>query len=994
MGLVVTDKKFFYENHNDSDFTANSSDYSSYLRATAGELVKAKIDFTLTNWVESTATNTFVIAQVSGTAHTCTHQNTSGGEAQGNNWSTFEEGYTFDIYDNSGGALVVTTGTVTNKINNVLYFTSSTVTTGTYTDATAKTKHEWNDFNFLYKLFGNDYKSPIDGSLQKTKAQLGATRTTLVTGDDLGSGAWQSGSWKIQFVSTPDSGYTQLFTFEHIFQVLPYYVSNGSASEATILDPINPLFKDGIINYDFKLECFIPTYEQSIFSNEFVLSGNTNWLNKSLPNKASDYSTTSIVYTDTVTSEVLTKITTENKVNCVVVITDGRATPKVTTADPITLKTSLLPPNPSANTTSLFNTVWVNENLRTTLDASTTSGTIITDFTAVRTSSSVITLDFDIEFSAAQKALILDGYDYLLSVVYEDSTMVFDESNKTQLIIDVNNYTVNPDTDSIVSETSTLYYKHFNDIGTGGTTDYDGTIEDGVVCVSTFDIEHSVYSPVLNSLAFIVEAYDTVNDTWFEIQRNDIGIDQTTFVTESSLYSAQQIEVDTTRGFDLKAANQFNLYKLETGTFSGTAQPYTLTYAFKVDWQNEISLPNADTVFYDNTLENNGLNLNTSNYSGANNYEVRFSREYKYTIGDVQTTKVIHSPNSDINDYDESDNSWTVAITTEDANAFNTELKLLDDQDTTVVATFSDTTTQTVTDTFEAVLLIKENNSNDVFEISTQRDVLSGGILKPITGTTASKSIVGGDYVVKANIDYTKLRNPNYSLSARLFKNAFYWTNFNGVDESIVLAYDSATRFQIGQTTSTGFWYKTTSTTFDIVISNKLTLANRGFNIFINNGKLGAAISSGGYMGKESTNLVNDGSWHHCFVTYTGSTTNVGWLLYIDGVLETMTDFGTSTLGAYAGTDRSDIGTYPGFGGSFLDGNLSSFGIFSTVVSPTDIATSYAQGRQYPDFASITGVEAMYILDQLNPVDEVGANNGTSSNMVAGKPPTGNFDCE
>jgi hypothetical protein len=647
MGLVVTSKKFWYENLNDSDFSANTSDWSSYLRTTVGEKVKVEIDFTLTNWITATTTNQFVIANVSGTDYTCTHENTGGGEYQGNNWGTFEEGYTFDIYDNSGASLVVTTGTVTRKENNVLYFSSSTVTTGTYTNADAKTKHEWNDFNFFYKLFGNDYKSPIDGSLQKTRAQLGATRTTLVTGEDLGSGAWQNGSWKIQFVSTPDSGYTQLFTFEHIFQVLPYYDSDSGASETTILNPINPLFKDGKINYDFKLECFIPTNEQSIFSNEFALSGDTTWFNKSLPNKVSPYSTTSIVYTDTVTSETLTKLTTENKVNCVVVLNDSSG--NVTTADPITLKHTFLPTDASADTTDLFDTVWVNENLRTTLDAVTTSGTIITDFTAVRTSASVITLDFDIEFTAGQKALLLDGYDYMLSVVYEDSTMVFDESNKTQLIIDVNNYTVNPDIDGVISETSTLYYKHQNDIGTGGTTDYDGTIEDGVVCVSTFEIEHATYSPVLNSLAFIVEAYDTVNDTWFEIQRNDIGIDQTTFVTSGS-YELQQIEVDTTRGFELKAGNQFNTYKIETGTLSGSTQPYTLTYSFKIDWQNEVSLLSADSVFYDSTLEHNGLNRNTSNYSGANNYEIRFSREYKYTIGEVQTTKVIHSPNSDIND--------------------------------------------------------------------------------------------------------------------------------------------------------------------------------------------------------------------------------------------------------------------------------------------------------------------------------------------------------
>ena len=990
MGLRVTDKKFYYENNNASDFATNTSDYTDYLKPCVGEYVKTTFDFELTNWIEVDTDNgyTFIITNISGTDYKV--EITGGG-----GWTDYKDGYTFDIYNNTGSVLVVTTGTVDYIDNNILYFSSSTVTVGTYTDATAKTKHLYTDFAFRFRLFGDDYKSQIDGSIHKYKGTIGDPQSlTLVELDALGSGAWQTGSFKIKYVSTPDSGYTQLFTFEHIFKVLPFFEA-GQIADITNVNIVD-LFLDGTIKYDFILKSWNKDNVSKKYVNEFSSIGDVTWYNSAQDSIPTSYSTTSIVYTDTVTSEVLTKITTEKKVNCVVVITDDGGAPFVA-SDPVTLKHSFLPENYTDSTTDLFDTIWMNEHLRTTLGASTTSGTIITDFTAVRTSATVLTLDFDIEFSAAQKLILQAGYNYLLSIFLEDSTLTSATTNRTNLIIDVNNYSVNTDVDGIVSESSSLYYKHHIDIGSGGTTDYDGTIEDGVVGVITFDLEHSVYAPILNSLSFLVIAYDTVNDTWFEVQRNDIGIAQNVFVTSGS-YELQQIEKDTTRGFSLKSGNQFNTVKIETGTLSGSSQPYTLTYAFKINWEDFEALVSANTVFYNAALPNNGLNKNTSNYSGASNYEIRFAREYIYEANGVQTTKMIMSPNSDINDYDESDTSWTVSIDTENAVSFDLEDNFLANDDTTIVATFSDSTTQTSASDFRAIILAKEKDTSNFFEISTYRDVLTGGILKPITGTTASKSIVSGDVEVRCLMDYKYINNPNYSISARIYKYTFpniYSMLFDGVNETVDFGASADLNFEWTDPFSISFWMKKTDSVTREFLSRRIT---QGWSVRL---EASDALqfhfqASGKWMvnGMRPLGGFVNGQWHHVVLRWDGSGVNSGMTCYVDGV-KTLSD--THVLPqTFTGGDSSlvTVNTIMGTrsaAASFYKGNVDEIVMIDKEVSASEVTELYNSGcpNNISSFSAVGNVlswwrfgdDATWGGSNWTIPDVIGTNTGTSSNM-------------
>lgn len=952
MGLVVTSRKFFYENKNDTDFATDTGDFTNFLRGSVGELCKVVYDFTITNFVSVTPVigSSFIITLVSGTTFTIQIvSDTSGVE-----WGNYKDGFVFDMFDNDTSALKITDGTVISISGSILTFTSSTVVEGTFTDADAKTTQEWTDFNFFYRNFGNDFNSPIDGSPQKFHADLGSPQSvSLVTGDALGSGAWQNGSFKIKFVSDSDGGAVQLFVFEHIFEILPYFDS-GQIADITNLNTVIP-YIDGDIKYDFQLEAYNIANVTSVFSNSVFQTGQVTWYNSAKSSLPTSYSLTSITYTDTVTSKTLTKLTTENKVHVVVVIADDGAAPFIT-ADPFTVKHSLLLEDFADNTTQLYDEIWLNENKRNTLDTAANSGTIITDLTGVRDSAVQITIEFDIELTAPQKLQVQDGFNYILLVYLEDSTKTNLTTNETPLILDVNNYTVNSDIDGIISETNTVFYKHINDIGGFGSTDYDGTIEDGVVGVIKFTIDPSVNEVILNNLAFIIVAYDTVNDVWFEIQRNDIGIVQNIFVTDPGTgKKLQQIELNTTRGFNLKAGNQFNFKKITTGAFSNPSQAYTFTYGFKINWEAFEALQSASTDFYDPTKENNGLNLRTSNYSGVLNRQIRFGREYIYTVDGVKTTKVIFSPDSDINNYGDSDDNWSVIIKTENDAAFDLEEKFQNRQDTTIVATFTDTTTLTDADEFEAVIIAKEKNSSDFFEISTQRDVLAGGILKPITGNTASKSIVSGDLEVRCKMDFTKIANPNYSVSARIFRvglfNVFSML-FDGTDEY----------FNAGTVSSFNFIQNTGIFTISVWMKfTDFTIATNAFFMGNNNGVASAKGFQFGWLhtndtiqlrltkglggndiinSQTTTNAISDNNWHHIVVR--GDGTNI--FFNIDNVKQTGSDTMDVTKSTGDSSRSLNIGRINTLTGANWNGNQDEVSIWDDELSDLDVSIIYNFG--------------------------------------------------
>jgi len=133
------------------------------------------------------------------------------------------------------------------------------------------------------------------------------------------------------------------------------------------------------------------------------------------------------------------------------------------------------------------------------------------------------------------------------------------------------------------------------------------------------------------------------------------------------------------------------LVQMETGTYSAPNQPYTGRTAFRVNFQEWLELPGADTVFYDPSEPNNGLNQDASRYSLQNGYDIRVILDMQVSNGDVTTQYVDVSASCEILDYEEQDGTpvnWTCQKETFDSNGNNTNGVILKNENTTVRATY------------------------------------------------------------------------------------------------------------------------------------------------------------------------------------------------------------------------------------------------------------------------------------------------------------------
>jgi len=104
--------------------------------------------------------------------------------------------------------------------------------------------------------------------------------------------------------------------------------------------------------------------------------------------------------------------------------------------------------------------------------------------------------------------------------------------------------------------------------------------------------------------------------------------------------------------------------------------------------------------------------------------------------------------------------------------------------------------------------------------------------------------------------------------------------------------------------------------------------------------KLMAYISVGYPDNLCSTTSVNDGVWHHFVMTYKDGE---GEKIYIDGILEN-TD-ATITGAISYGTSNFYIGSMASTTGFFFDGMLDDIKVYSSALTPDQIALEYNQGK-------------------------------------------------
>ncbi len=218
-----------------------------------------------------------------------------------------------------------------------------------------------------------------------------------------------------------------------------------------------------------------------------------------------------------------------------------------------------------------------------TIGATSTSYSIIKNVTST-VASGIATIDFEIEYTAAQSNLIQSGENYILWVGIGDNGLSNGTDNRVNLVADFKEYEYSSDIDGLLEIDYTNFglYNHVNQIGnaTNIFDSFNGFIEDGYVY--KFNLRsRAEFGVLINQLEFQIGAYNDETEDYFSIQNFNFNLSSSTNVPTGTNYTQQNLNLNSTRGFDLAVNDQFNYAKINTISTSLGWTTYEIEIGFK-----------------------------------------------------------------------------------------------------------------------------------------------------------------------------------------------------------------------------------------------------------------------------------------------------------------------------------------------------------------------------------------------------------------------------
>lgn len=791
MGVSVNifNQKFFSEYKNDVGFVSNLTDFTVNLVGSVGENVKTTM-FVDINWFDTvTASNPWGADTVAKKI-----SRTTG--------SWFDEGFAIgDICDWTENGVVVANITIDSITTDGLAF-FYTLNSGAVTDSnnagligmTPLTAYEHRfgliqngeSFNIQSKVSGND--QGYYGSNIGFDTGGGVRDTNFVTLDRLGPYKdWQTGSMRIKFVSlTVD---IQRFEVEHEFTIVPFYVDGELTNLQNNITPqlltgVNslkyafaPLFMDVASNPN--------TIKETLIDNNL---GSVAWFNENFNGFNSNYQVNSIAYEEQATANSADGLLIGSKTKITIVV--EKLNGNFSAGERGGVYVSQLPKQIEYTniTTSDLKANFIYDNAINNGGVAAVAGQdFITNFEITNIVTNTMTMTFEVEYSTIQKAFLankLSNEDvfFLIGVQLGDNTIVSGNIDKIILLADVELYDESPDIPDLMKVTKLEFFPHDKVIGFDtGFTDLIGWNEDGFASPFEFTLNR-LRDAVINSLEFQLVAFNNVTQQFFTLDSFPMPNIGTAIVTPGTP-TIQQLNVNTTRGYNLATGSQFNKATLQTDALVIDDQFYSGIIGQKIKWQDWIENVSVDNVFFDASKPNNNKNLKSSNYSALNDYTIRmmiFANLGGTSVLGVSglTNYFFFSPAITVYDYDLDGNVtpiWTGLLETfHPTTAVNLQQKVLSGLNTVMKVTWTRTAGPAVTDVSDmwAIHRIEETDQpgDAIDELSTINPFPTPNRVIPTIGETQLEiDPVSGDVVTQCLVDGSQIIiGTSYNLSARL----------------------------------------------------------------------------------------------------------------------------------------------------------------------------------------------------------------------------------
>lgn len=793
--LLVTSQKFYNEFKNEIGFSSNLLDFTNNFTGAIMEKVKfvQQVDVGWYSYTKDTS-STWVISSINGTLFSNAGDFFADGFAVGD----------FFIYEElSAMAGANMTAQITAMSSTSIIFTVITGSRNNLgeTDAMIRGYTPLTASEYRFGLIGNtetfSISSKVSGNDQGYYGSNigfdtggGVRDTNFVTMTRLGIYKdWQTGSCKIRFVSdnynfaTARTG-SQRFEVEHEFMIVPYYLDGQLPN---LQNFIQPAFFSGqntmkyVYDSSFRTVITNPNTEKSVrFENSL---GDVAWFNENFSGLQNDYTITSITYEDAATLGSTTGILIGGETRIKVTV-DRNSGPFVG-AERFGAYISYLPDqNEYQNTTisNLTQNFIYDRALNYAGLSGVTGDDFIKDLTATVVAGS-LEIEIITEYLPLQQSFLAQKFSnsptyFMIGIEVGDNTLPSGNSDRVMLLADVELYSQSADIFDLMHVTKFDIFPHEKQIGVDtGNTDVTVWNEDGLVVDFEFDINLNL-SAYMNSLDFMIVAYNTVTGQYWEI-------DKYSFSPATSVVSGgvQQVIEANTRNYILRAGDQFNDVTINVGSQAAGLQKYSGRYAQKTSWQDWLLNLDVDTIFFDANEPNNNFNDKSSNYSALNNYEIRLA--VFSNLGGTSplgvsglTNYLFLSPNIRVYDYEEDGNPipvWSCVIETFDVNGtVSLGGSILTGQNTLFRATWTNSggPVTSLANIYGINRLEETGQAGyDITEMSSINLPLPAGqqILEASVGSLLDLTLVGGNVVMECLIDGALVISGfNYNLSSTI----------------------------------------------------------------------------------------------------------------------------------------------------------------------------------------------------------------------------------
>lgn len=789
--IIIRDQRMFNEFKNGYSFTNNPSDYTNNLAGSIMENVRyyqllevswySKSKDTSANWTVNTAAGTLF----SDTGNFIT--------------DGFAVGDTFYYEEISSGGGTNFTAQITSINPNAIYFTLlSGSRANTDSDAIIRGTTDLTASIFRFGLIGNNENFNVESKVSENdqgyyagnigERILGVRDTNFVAMQRLGQYKdWQTGDIAIRFVSdsynpaTAQSG-AQLFEIYHAFTINPWYLE-GELSNLqnniipSLLSGLNSL--KYVFNAGFRTVLSNPNTEKTKEISD--IKGSVAWFNENFNGFNNNYNVKSVTYQDANTLASADGLLVGAKTKVTVLVED--LVGSYSGGERWGVYVSYLPEQDDYQDTTLTNLKdnFIYDRVVQNEGQAPVSGNDFITNCFATVNSGDLQIEFDVEYSLAQKtrlsnAIANNPIYFVIGIQVGDINLPSGNSDRVTIVADVAEYDESPDIEGLMDVTKFNIYPHDRQIGVGTpSTNMTSWNEDGLVVDFSFDLDLNL-AAFLNTLEFKLVAHNSTTGNLFEL-------DSYSFPVGNSTVSGgvQQFNIANTRGYVLKANDQFNDVTLTTGANVGNVQTYEGRFAQKVSWQDWIQNLDVDTIFYDANEPNDNFNNKSSNYSGLNNYDIKlavsanlFGTNAFGTSG--LTDYLFLSPALEIFDYGIDGNVppvWSETIETFNPTTMaNLNGAILTGQDTLFRTTWTNSTGPVVSLTgLWGINRIEETGDlgSQIVEMSSINDPDTNQLLIPSSGTKLFVYLNAGNVVFECLIDGSVAQaGVNYNLSSRI----------------------------------------------------------------------------------------------------------------------------------------------------------------------------------------------------------------------------------